>query len=98
MTMTRSCSNSWNHLVWWGRIAEWSMSGLVTTTWPAVRTADRIGAGVSPSYVAAETVEPGAATSSPNSATWSWPSALVGNRNSARADGSSAIACRTGSV
>ena len=34
MTMTRSCSNSWNHFVWWGRIAEWSMSGFVTTTWP----------------------------------------------------------------
>ena len=45
MTMIRSCSNSWNHLVWWGRIAEWSMSGFVTTTWPAVRIADRIGAG-----------------------------------------------------
>jgi hypothetical protein len=44
-----SCSNSWNHLVWWGRIAEWSMSGLVTTTWPAARTRERIGAGVSPS-------------------------------------------------
>ena len=35
-------------------------------------------------------------TGSPNSATWSWPSALVGKRNSARAAGSSAIACRTG--
>ena len=31
------------------------MSGLVTTTCPAVRMADRIGAGVSPSYVAAAT-------------------------------------------
>ena len=49
MTMTRSCSNSWNHFVWWGRIAAWSMSGFVTTTWPAVRIAERIGAGVSPS-------------------------------------------------
>ena len=49
MTMTWSCSNSWNHFVWWGRIAEWSMSGLVTTTWPAARIAERIGAGVSPS-------------------------------------------------
>ena len=58
MTMTRNCSNSWNHLVWWGRIAAWSMSGLVTTTWPALRTADRIGAGVSPSYVDAETDNP----------------------------------------
>ena len=47
--VARSCSNSWNHLVWWGRIAEWSMSGLVTTTWPAARIAERIGAGVSPS-------------------------------------------------
>ena len=47
--MTFSCSNSWNHLVWWGRIAELSMSGFVTTTRPAVRMADRIGAGVSPS-------------------------------------------------
>ena len=28
----RSCSKSWNHFVWWGRIAEWSMSGFVTTT------------------------------------------------------------------
>ena len=27
------------------------MSGFVTTTWPAARIADRIGAGVSPSYV-----------------------------------------------
>ena len=43
MTMNRSCSNSWNHFVWWGRIAEWSMSGLVTTTWPAARTVERIG-------------------------------------------------------
>ena len=34
----------------------------------------------------------------PNSATWSWPSALVGKRNSARADGSSASAWRTGSA
>ena len=33
-----------------------------------------------------------------NSATWSWPRALVGNRNRARADGSSARACRTGSA
>ena len=49
MTMSFSCSNSWNHFVWCGRIAEWSMSGLVTTTCPAARTADRIGAGVSPS-------------------------------------------------
>ena len=49
MTITRSCSNSWNHFVWWGRIAEWSMSGLVTTTCPALRIAERIGAGVSPS-------------------------------------------------
>ena len=31
-----------------------------------------------------------------NSATWSWPSALVGNRNSARADRSTARAWRTG--
>ena len=49
ITITRSCSNSWNHLVWWGRIAEWSMSGFVTTTCPALRIAERIGAGVSPS-------------------------------------------------
>ena len=80
MTMIRSCSNSWNHFVWWGRIAEWSMSGFVTTTWPAPRIADRIGAGVSPSYVAADTLRPAARESSVNSATWSWPSALVGNR------------------
>ena len=59
--MTRTCSKSWNHLVWCGRIAEWSMSGFVTTTWPAVRTADRMGAGVSPSYVEALTVRPGGA-------------------------------------
>ena len=37
-------------------------------------------------------------TGSPNSATWSWPSALVGNRKSARDAGSSAIACRTGTA
>ena len=49
MTMSWSCSNSWNHLVWCGRIAEWSMSGFVTTTCPAARTAERMGAGVSPS-------------------------------------------------
>ena len=98
MTMTRSCSNSWNHFVWWGSIAEWSMSGFVTTTCPALRIADRIGAGVSPSYVAAATVSPASWTRSPNSATWSWPSAFVGNRNSARADGSSARAWRTGTV
>ena len=96
--MTRSCSNSWNHFVWWGSIAECSMSGLVTTTWPALRIAERIGAGVSPSYVLADTVRPVSCTRSPNSATWSWLSALVGNRNSARADGSSAIAWRTGTV
>jgi hypothetical protein len=47
------------------------MSGFVTTTWPALRTADRIGAGVSPSYVAAETDRPAALESSANSATWS---------------------------
>ena len=43
MTITRTCSNSWNHFVWWGRIAEWSMSGFVTTTCPgrADRRADR---------------------------------------------------------
>ena len=79
-----------------GRIAEWSMSGLVTTTWPALRMADRIGAGVSPSYVEAFTVRPAAADSSPNSATWSCPSALVGKRNRARAAGSSAIAWSVG--
>ena len=49
MTMIRSCSKSWNHFVWCGRIAEWSMSGFVTTTWPAPRIAERIGPGVSPS-------------------------------------------------
>ena len=53
MTITRSCSNSWNHFVWCGRIAEFSMSGLLTTTWPAFLTAERMAAGVSPSYVAA---------------------------------------------
>ena len=74
------------------------MSGFVTTTCPAERIAERIGAGVSPSYVDVEIVIPIAAESSPNSVTWSWPSALVGNRNRARADGSSAMACRTGSV
>ena len=42
MTMPRPCSKSWNHFVWWGRIAAWSMSGFVTTTWPAVRIEDRI--------------------------------------------------------
>ena len=30
-------------------MAEWSMSGFVTTTCPALRIAERIGAGVSPS-------------------------------------------------
>ena len=35
--MKRSCSKSWYHFVWWGSIAAWSMSGLVTTTWPAAR-------------------------------------------------------------
>ena len=39
---------------------------------------------------------PAAAESSPNSVTWSWPSAFVGNRNRARAPGSSAIAWRAG--
>ena len=97
-TMTRSCSNSWNHFVWWGSIAEWSMSGFVTTTWPALRIADRMGAGVSPSYVAEATCSPASRTRSENSATWSCPSALVGNRNSARADGSSASAWSTGTV
>ena len=98
MTMSWSCSNSWNHFVWWGRIAEWSMSGLVTTTWPAARTADRIGAGVSPSYVEVMIDRPADADSSPNSVTWSWPSALVGKRNRARAAGSSAMACSAGSA
>ena len=38
--MTTNCrfSKSLNHLVWCGRIAEWSMSGLVMATWPALRT------------------------------------------------------------
>ena len=54
--------------------------------------------GVSPSYVAAEIVRPAARDSSANSATWSWPRALVGKRNRARAAGSSAIAWRTGSA
>ncbi len=49
MTITRTCSKSWNHFVWCGRIAAWSMSGFVTTTWPAVRIDERIGVGVSPS-------------------------------------------------
>ena len=35
-------------------------------------------------------------TAPPNSATWSWPSALVGNRKSARDAGSSAMAWRIG--
>ncbi len=30
-------------------MAEWSMSGLVTTICPAARMAERMGAGVSPS-------------------------------------------------
>ena len=98
MTMTRSCSNSWNHFVWCGRIAEFSMSGLLTTTCPALRTADRMGAGVSPSYVAAEIVIFAARASPENSATWSCPSAFVGNRKSALAAGSSAIACSTGTA
>ena len=96
--MTFSCSNSWNHLVWWGRIAELSMSGFVTTTRPAVRMADRMGAGVSPSYVAAATSSPAAFVNAVSSATWSWPRALVGNRKSARDASSSVIACRTGTV
>jgi hypothetical protein len=74
------------------------MSGFVTTTWPAFRTADRIGAGVSPSYVAAAIDIPADRDSSENSATWSWLSAFVGNRNSARDSGSSAIAWRTGNA
>ena len=74
------------------------MSGFVTTTWPALRTADRIGAGVSPSYVAAAIDIPAARDSSENSATWSWLSAFVGNRKSARDSGSSAIAWSTGSA
>jgi len=49
--------------------------------WPALLMADLIGPGVSPSYVAAETPRPAAADSSASSATWSCPSALVGNRN-----------------
>ncbi len=72
------------------------MSGLVATTWPALRIAERIGAGVSPSYVEAETWSPAARDSSPNSVTWSWPSALVGKSSRARAAGSSAMACRIG--
>ncbi len=98
MTMTPSCSNSWNHFVWWGRIAAWSMSGFVTTIWPAVRIACRTGAGVSPSYVDARTSSVVARASSDSSATWSWPSALVGKMHSARAAGSSAMACRIGSA
>jgi hypothetical protein len=74
------------------------MSGLVTTTWPAVRIAERIGAGVSPSYVAAEMASSLAIASSASSVTWSCPRALVGKRNNARADGSSARAWRTGIV
>ncbi len=98
MTMIRSCSNSWNHLVWWGRIAEWSMSGLVTTTWPAARTFERMGAGVSPSYVDVMIDSPAASARPPNSATWSCPSAFVGNRNSARDAGSSAMAWSVGTA
>jgi hypothetical protein len=94
--MYRSCSNSRYHLVWCGRIAAWSMSGFVTTTCPAVRVADRMGAGVSPSYVDACTSSPDAEASPRSAATWSWPRALVGKRKSARADGSSASDWRTG--
>ena len=77
MTMTRSCSNSWNHLVWWGRIAEWSMSGLVTTTCPALRMADRIGCRRVAVVGRRRDLQAGARwPSSANSATWSWPSGL----------------------
>ena len=41
---------------------------------------------------------PAAADSSPNSVTWSWPSALVGNRKRARDAGSSTIAWSTGTA
>jgi hypothetical protein len=74
------------------------MSGFVTTTWPALRIAERMGAGVSPSYVFAETSSPATFDNSANSATWSWPRAFVGNMNRARAAGSSAMAWRTGSA
>ena len=59
MTITFSCSNSWNHLVWWGRIAEWSMSGLVTTTCPALRMADRIGRRRVPVVAGGRDLQPG---------------------------------------
>jgi hypothetical protein len=47
------------------------MSGFVTTIWPAFRIADRIGAGVSPSYAAVETSSCAALASVAISATWS---------------------------
>ncbi len=45
------------------------MSGLVTTTCPAARTVERIGAGVSPSYVEVMIERSADAASSPNSVT-----------------------------
>jgi len=58
-----------DHLVWWGRIPWCSMSGLVTTTSPRVRTALRASPGVSPSKVKARTPSPPARLSSVSSAT-----------------------------
>ena len=50
ITTKRRFSNSLNHFVWCGRMAEWSMSGFVIATCPAARTATlRTLAGVSPS-------------------------------------------------
>ena len=49
MTTYWRFSKSLNHFVWWGRMAAWSMSGLLITICPAARTTLRTDGGVSPS-------------------------------------------------
>ena len=98
MTMTLSCSNSWNHFVWWGRIPEFSMSGFRDheTTWPALRRRTGSVPGCRRRRWPRPWTSGGPRQVGRISATWSWLSAfLVGNRNSARDSGSSAMAWRT---